>query len=226
MTTTTDLATSAVTGAATNASTTIAGKSITADFNMFLKLLTTQMQNQDPLKPMESTEYTQQLAQFSQVEQTVQQTTTLKDILSRLTTQDLSQSAGMIGREGVFDTNVSALGATVPAQWNYGSTGVASVVTATIKNAAGHTVATTEIEPSASGGRFAWDGTLADGTKASAGQYTLSFSATDPAGNEVAVDARSMGIIDGVNTTGTATTLTVNGLAIDKAKLVGIGSGD
>ena len=51
---------------------------------MFLKLLTTQMQNQDPLSPMDTSQYTQQLVQYSQVEQSIQQNSTLKDILSSL----------------------------------------------------------------------------------------------------------------------------------------------
>ena len=99
-----------VTGATTTAAaaTNALGKT-SADFNMFLKLLTTQMQNQDPLKPMDSTEYTAQLAQFSQVEQTIQQTGTLKDILSRLSGQDLAQASGLIGRE--------AEGGPVPTGW-------------------------------------------------------------------------------------------------------------
>ncbi|WPR54578.1 flagellar hook capping FlgD N-terminal domain-containing protein [Streptomyces sp. S399] len=65
---------------------------IKADFNMFLKLLTTQMQNQDPLSPMDTSQYTQQLVQYSQVEQSVQQNTTLNSILSNLSNQGLTQA--------------------------------------------------------------------------------------------------------------------------------------
>lgn len=54
------------------------------DFDMFLKLLTTQMQHQDPLSPMDTAQYTQQLVQYSQVEQSIQQTALLKEILARL----------------------------------------------------------------------------------------------------------------------------------------------
>src|SRR4051812_13135181 len=81
-----------------------ATKGIGADFNMFLKLLTTQMQNQDPLNPMDTSQYTQQLVQYSQVEQTVQQTGTLKDILTRLTSQDMAQASSYIGKEASFNS--------------------------------------------------------------------------------------------------------------------------
>jgi flagellar basal-body rod modification protein FlgD len=78
-----------------------------ADFNMFLKMLTVQMQNQDPLDPMDTSEYTKQLVQFSQVEQSMQQTGVLKDILTRVSGQDMAQASAFIGREARFDTNVT-----------------------------------------------------------------------------------------------------------------------
>ena len=59
-------------------------RALKGDFDMFLKLLTTQMRHQDPLDPMDSSEYTQQLVQFSAVEQQVEQTALLKRILARL----------------------------------------------------------------------------------------------------------------------------------------------
>lgn len=59
-------------------------RAITGDFDMFLKLLTTQMQHQDPLNPMNSAEYTQQLVQFSGVEQQIEQVALLKQILAKL----------------------------------------------------------------------------------------------------------------------------------------------
>ena len=53
---------------------------ISGDYTMFLKLLTTQMQHQDPLSPMDTAQYTQQLVQFSQVEQAITQTGVLREI--------------------------------------------------------------------------------------------------------------------------------------------------
>lgn len=63
-----------------------AARTLTGDYDMFLKLLTTQMQNQDPLDPMDSSEYTQQLVQFSAVEQQIEQTGLLREILAKLGT--------------------------------------------------------------------------------------------------------------------------------------------
>ena len=65
------------------------------DYNAFLRLLIAQMQNQDPLNPMEGTEYTAQLAQFSSVEQSIQ---TNQKLDTLLTSFSLSQAESMIGR--------------------------------------------------------------------------------------------------------------------------------
>jgi len=72
---------------------------LAADFETFLTLLTTQMKNQDPLKPMESTEFVAQLATFSGVEQQVRSNDRLDDILSALTGGGAAGLADWIGRE-------------------------------------------------------------------------------------------------------------------------------
>ena len=66
------------------------------DYESFLKLLVAEMKNQDPTKPMESTDFVAQLATFSQVEQTVQSNTKLDQILQA---SALSQASALIGRE-------------------------------------------------------------------------------------------------------------------------------
>lgn len=78
----------------TNAASTAARKT-TVDYQSFLKLLVTQMKNQDPTKPMDSTDYVAQLATFSQVEQTVQTNSKLDQLLQF---SMLGQADGIIGR--------------------------------------------------------------------------------------------------------------------------------
>jgi flagellar basal-body rod modification protein FlgD len=74
--------TAKTTGSSATTSTAASSAKLTQDYNSFLKLLTTQMQNQDPLSPMESTEFTNQLVQFSQVEQQISQNTKLDKLVS------------------------------------------------------------------------------------------------------------------------------------------------
>jgi len=70
-------------------------KSTTLDYNSFLKLLIAQMQNQDPLEPMKSSDYVAQLATFSQVEKSVEMNTRLSDVLSAV---QMQQASNLIGQ--------------------------------------------------------------------------------------------------------------------------------
>lgn len=72
---------------------------ISADFETFLKMLTVQMQNQDPLNPMDSADYAVQLATFSGVEQQVQTNDLLKEVKGALNGSGLSELSGWIGKE-------------------------------------------------------------------------------------------------------------------------------
>jgi flagellar basal-body rod modification protein FlgD len=76
-----------------------ATSALTSDFETFLKLMTTQAQYQDPLEPMDSSDYTAQLAQFSSVEQQVQTNDTLSTIMSQLSLSTMTQLTGWVGKE-------------------------------------------------------------------------------------------------------------------------------
>lgn len=210
--------TSTSTAAAATSTTNSALAQTSVDFNMFLKLLTTQMQNQDPLKPMDSTEYTQQLAQFSQVEQTVKQTSTLSDILAQLTTQNIAQATGFIGKTANFDYAVSGLSAIAPAQWSYSASAPLTTLTATVSDATGRTVLSRSLTPDQNGA-FTWDGTLDNGGQASPGAFTLSLRGTTAQGADVPVAITTNGRIDEVLGGGGSVTLGVNGVQIPMAKL-------
>jgi len=201
-----------------------AGAELTANFDMFLKLLTTQMQNQDPLDPMETSEYTQQLTQYSQVEQSIQQTAALKDILAALSTQDLAQSANFLGQRAELDSATAGLSDRSPAQWTWQADRPIQALSATITDGRGRVVETRSLDP-ANAGSFAWDGSLATGGKAGAGGYTLSLKAVDAAGQDVPVSVRATGIIDEVATRDGAVMLGINGQNFPTAALIRVVSG-
>ncbi|WP_380874007.1 flagellar hook assembly protein [Sphingomonas sp. DBB INV C78] len=202
------------------AANTAAKSTIGADFNMFLKLLTAQMQNQDPLDPMDTSEYTQQLVQYSQVEQSIQQTSTLEEIVARLASQDMAQASNFIGREARFDSPVAGLGS-APATWTYYADGTPTAITATIKDSSGKVVSETTIDPT-SQGRYEWDGKLADGSKAADGAYTLSLKAVDANGTVMPVTINSVATVKDVVTDGANVLLGVNGIRMPMSGLVAI----
>jgi flagellar basal-body rod modification protein FlgD len=192
-----------------------------ADFNMFLKLLTTQMQHQDPLDPMDTSEYTQQLVQYSQVEQSMQQTGVLRDILGRLSTQDMAQTANFIGRDVEFNSATAGLGA-APALWSYELPRNATSVVGTVKDSSGRVVATQTLDAADRSGRFTWDGTLANGAKAPAGAYTLSLAAQDSAGASIDPKIRSIGRVQDVTAASGVVSLGVNGIQLPASTIVRI----
>jgi len=217
MTTVTD--TAATTGTGTG-STAAPNAGLLTDYNLFLKLLTTQMMHQDPLDPMDTSEYTQQLVQYSQVEQSIQQTGKLDDILSQLLSQQMAQASSYIGREARFDSPVAGLGDS-PAKWTYYVDGTPASVTATVKDALGGTVATVKLQPDAQGS-YTWDGTMSDGTKAKPGAYTLSVAAVDANGATLDTTINSVGVVDDVVTDGTSIMLGVNGIRLSATGLVAL----
>ncbi|MCY6382375.1 flagellar hook assembly protein FlgD [Hoeflea prorocentri] len=88
-------AVSGVSGATGSSAAATASQKAQVDYDTFLKLLVAEMQNQDPTKPMDATQYISQLASFSQVEQTIQTNQRLEQILAA---SSIGQAGSMIGR--------------------------------------------------------------------------------------------------------------------------------
>lgn len=217
-------AVSGTSSSTTSDSTSSATTSLLSDYNLFLKLLTTQMTNQDPLNPTDTSEYTQQLVQYSQVEQQIQQNGTLSDILSQLTSSQMSQYSSFIGKEARFDSAVAGLG-TDPAHWTYYVDGTPASVTATISDANGKVVQTVTLDPTAQG-EYEWDGTQADGTTAASGAYTMAITATDAAGNTLDTTINSVAKVSDVVTDGSTIMLGVNGIRMSVDGLVAVAATD
>ncbi len=161
-----------VTAITTNTTPTAAQTSsrITSDFDTFLKLLTTQMTNQDPLNPVDSTQFTTQLAQFSAVEQQTRTNSLLQGLTSQMAVLGMAQLAGWVGQEArtagpVFvDGNKVTIDVTA-------ATGADRAVLV-VKDANGNTVAREDLP--ATGGQMEWTSATANGSPLPQGVYTLS----------------------------------------------------
>jgi flagellar basal-body rod modification protein FlgD len=182
---------------------------LSGDYTLFLKLLTSQMTNQDPLNPMDTSQYTQQLVQYSQVEQSIQQSRTLKDILARLSSQDMIEASSLIGRTVSYDSTSAGLIAASPASWAWKSQRTPATLSATITDSGGKVIDTRPLEPSSS--HLAWDGMLADGTRARDGVYTLALQAKDSSGGDISTKIWSSGVVQAVSLEDNALSLTING---------------
>lgn len=166
--------TAATTSGATSASKTSDQSAVTAaagDFQTFLTLLTTQMRNQDPLKPMESTEFVAQLASFSAVEQQVRSNDRLDSIIEALTGGSAAALAEWIGTDvrapasADFDGTAVEVGVVPEA-------GIDAAVLV-VRNDFGSVVARRAVDPDAT--TVTWDGLDEMGSALAHGRYSFSI---------------------------------------------------
>ena len=194
--------------------------SIADNFNTFLTLLTTQLKNQNPLDPLDTNQFTQQLVQFAQVEQQMKGNDQLKALVALQQTAQATTALNYVGSTVVVDGATSTL-ANGAATWTLNTNKPAngSVV---IKDSTGQTVYTGQVALNSGGQTFTWNGQSNNGVQRPAGAYTISVTATDANKQSVAVSTESEGTVDSVDLTQSPPTLTVNGQAytIDKVKRI------
>ncbi|SFJ61986.1 flagellar hook capping FlgD N-terminal domain-containing protein [Celeribacter neptunius] len=147
-----------------------ASSGISSDFETFLKMLTVQMQNQDPLNPIESSDYATQLATFSGVEQAVQTNDLLKDLSSQLGLMGFSQLSGWVGMEARSESAAYFDGAS-PVTLTGEFASAADNAKLIVRDASGTVVQERSMEPTE--GSFEWDGLDDDGEPFEAGNYSF-----------------------------------------------------
>lgn len=176
--------------------------------NQFLTLLVTQLQNQDPLNPLDNAEVTSQLAQLSTVTGIDQLNATLQSLSGSYQSSQSIQAAGLINHgilapgSAINLTSATANDGTVTTQGILGVNFSQNVDSAqvTIKDATGATVATLDIGKQNAGTvPLSWDGKKTDGTVAPAGNYTFTVDAA-VAGVPVDTTALQFGVVNTVST--------------------------
>jgi flagellar basal-body rod modification protein FlgD len=177
MTTTTDIASAAAAAGIAKAPTT--KNKGPSDLNVadFLKLMSSQLQNQDPLKPLDSTSFVAQLAQFGTVSGVQGMQASLSTLSTALQSSQMLTGASLVGH--------SVLASAGTAQYSGGSVrGQLTVpegttkVTLTINDSSGQAVRHIALDPAAGDQAFTWDGKSDTGAQLPAGQYTLQAVST------------------------------------------------
>lgn len=144
---------------------------ISSDFDTFLKMLTAQMQNQDPLNPMESSDYAMQLATFSGVEQQVRSNQLLESLAAQFSLVGMSQLAGWVGQEARAAADVWYQGQPVTLAPNPIAT--ADRVVLVVTDTAGNIVSREELPVSAA--PYSWLGGDTMGNPLPEGRYSLAI---------------------------------------------------
>jgi flagellar basal-body rod modification protein FlgD len=205
----------APTSSTTGTSTTASGDSIVnkqeiaSNFTTFLQLLTTQLQNQDPLSPMDTNQFTQQLVEFAQVEQQMQSNTQLSTLVSLQQTAQSSAALSYVGATVVVDGSTAQM-TNSAATWNLNVTKPAAA-TVTITDTTGQTVysGTMAVQPGTE--QFVWNGLSNTGQQLPDGTYKLTATAVDASNQSTPVTTTIQGKVDSADLTQNPPTLSING---------------
>lgn len=203
---------------ASNGGTDKAGKNDKMGQNQFLQLLVTQMQNQDPINPMDSKEFASQLAQFNSVEQLVNVNKGLESLAQSQKVMRAeftnSMASSLTGKQVRALSNKVNLEPGKDAIIDYDLNNSASDVKIIIRDSSGNQVRTAKIDGAASGeNKWTWDGKSNDGIDVPDGQYSVEIQAKNGDSN---VKARMFneGIADKVRFTGTGVKISINGVEV------------
>src|SRR5215813_12748078 len=177
-------------------------QTLAGNFNTFLTLLTSQLQNQDPLSPMDSTQFTQQLVQFSQVEQQIKTNQNLESLAAQFQAASAGAALSYLGKDALIQSDTTTL-ANGHAAWGYSLPNTAGDVTLEVRDASNRTVFTTDGEKAAGDHVFTWDGKDANGNTMPSGIYHLVVTATDTGGNTITPTMTVQEMINGVDFSGT-----------------------
>ena len=196
-------------------------KTLAGDLSQFLNLLTTQLKFQDPLSPMDSTQFTAQLAQFASVEQGIQTNKNLESLIGLTQASQISTGVSYIGRTVEADTNIGAL-VNGHAEFLYNLPKAAASSVVTVRDASGNVVYTKPVESTAGSHKFAWDGRNTNGNQLPDGAYSVSIAAKDAKNDAISVTTHMLGRVDGVVTSEGAVSILVGGVAIPLDKIVSV----
>lgn len=182
----------------------------------FLKLMIEQLKNQDPLNPLDGTEYASQLAQFSQLEQLTNLNDYMKESInaSLLLTQSVSNTmaTNYIGKEVKLGGNDLTLAGQESITLGYSLPSIPKTMKINIYDSDGSLVKTITDVPSTVGNhKLSWDLTDNSGNKLEDGEYTFEVEATTTSGEDMTVDVFKYGVIDGIRFTDSGTEFMIDG---------------
>jgi flagellar basal-body rod modification protein FlgD len=182
---------------------------IASNFTTFLQLLTTQLKNQDPLSPMDTNQFTQQLVEFASVEQQMKSNTSLSTLVALEQSAQTTSALALVGATVVVNGSTAQL-SNSQAIWTLNAAKPATT-TISIADSTGRTAYTGTFTINSGTQTFLWDGRGNGGTLWPDGTYTLTATATDASGQSTAVSTQVQAKVNSVDLTQTPPLLSING---------------
>ncbi len=184
------------------------------DFNTFLTMLTTQLQNQDPTSPLDTNQMTQQLVQFASVEQQISMNSTLSSLVSLQQTSQLTSAAPLMGQRIEIGGDRMTLqnGA---AMLRLPSAGAATQARVQINDvASGRTLFESQQALGSAARDWSWDGRDANGRQLADGAYQVVVSGTNATGAAVPITATIIGTATGAERQGNDLKLSLGAVSV------------
>lgn len=195
------------------------------NYDTFLQLLTTQIQNQNPTDPLDAQDFTDQLVQYSGIEQQILMNDSLEALLEIQRESNTDSLVSYIGKNITASGDVAVLenGA---ATWSLDAEADVENLEIAIFDQYGAVVATEETSLSAGDNTYTWDGTTSSGLDSSDGAYTISVYGTDVDGNFVEVTTNVTGLVEEVDLTGSEPALSLgDGAKIPLSSVMTVSTG-
>ncbi|MBI1203231.1 MAG: flagellar biosynthesis protein FlgD [Rhodopseudomonas sp.] len=219
---------SSVSSAYTTASTSTTSSSAssvssTLSTSDFLTLIVSELQNQNPLDPTDTTQFMNQLVSYASYDQQQTMNTNLSALVTSMNSMLAGNGLGYIGQtvEAKGDTTTLQNGS---ASWGYSLSSEAASTTITVSDQDGNTVWTGSGETSSGSHTFTWDGTTSSGGTAPDGDYTVSVAATNASGTSVLDYTTVIGKVTGIDNTSGTTQLVVGDTTVPLANVINVKS--
>lgn len=196
------------------------GEKLGESYDQFLVLLTTQLQNQDPLEPMKTEAFTQQLVQYSQIEQQISMNEKLDAMVQLQLAGASNIGLGYVGLEASYIGSDFHFDGERPVDTTYTFDDIASVSSISILDEQGNSVYTQAGEAGQGPHQFKWDGKNAGGELVPEGTYSVSIGANNAAGENLKTTTVVSGIVDGIESQNGVIFLLVGDRAVSLSSVI------
>ncbi len=220
ITPTSSQAASSTSAATVSGSATDALGSLSSNFSTFLQLLMTQLQNQDPTSPMDTSQFTTELVQFSGVEQQINTNTSLGTLIQLTQGSEVVQATAMLGHQ------VTATSSQLALQNGHASVGFtapsAEPVGVVVSDSAGNQLYATTLNAVSGSNSWTWNGQNSAGTQLPDGAYTVAVTANNSGGSSTPLATTITGTATGVGQSGTTVQLDLGSLPVSFSNITSV----
>jgi flagellar basal-body rod modification protein FlgD len=203
-----------------SASSTSALGSLSSNYSDFLSLLTTQLQNQDPTSPMDSSQFTSELVSFSGVEQQINTNTNLSSLISLTQAGNISQASSMLGAQ------VSASSTQLPLQNSSANLNFtapsAGPVNIEVSNSSGENLYDASVNATAGSNAWSWNGTDSSGATLPDGAYNVAVTSTAADGTATSLPFTITGTATSVDSSSTGLTLNLGAVNVPFSSITSV----